>query len=117
MHAQERREVVLRNTLRRETEWLRRGAAARTTKQQARIQRAGTLADEVAELGDAQPARAPSTLDFQAQRAPPEAPDRGAAASARATAGATIFAGVDLLLGPGVAPRPARRRTAAASRR
>src|SRR4051812_1012726 len=33
MHAQERREVVLRNTLRRETEWLRRGAAARTTKQ------------------------------------------------------------------------------------
>ena len=42
MHAQERREVVLRNTLRRETEWLRRGAAARTTKQQARIQRAGS---------------------------------------------------------------------------
>ena len=41
MHAQERREVVLRNTLRRETEWLRRGAAARTTKQQARIARAG----------------------------------------------------------------------------
>ena len=50
MHAQERREVVLRNTLRRETEWLQRGAAARTTKQQARIQRAGTLADDVAEL-------------------------------------------------------------------
>ena len=53
MHAQERREVVLRNTLRRETEWLRRGAAARTTKQQARIQRAGALGDEVAELGRA----------------------------------------------------------------
>ena len=51
MHAQERRETVLRNTLRRETEWLRRGAAARTTKQQARIGRAGALADEVAELG------------------------------------------------------------------
>src|SRR5204863_2319828 len=41
MHAQERREVVLRNTLRRETEWLHRGAAARTTKQQARIARPG----------------------------------------------------------------------------
>ena len=53
MHAQERREVVLRNTLRRETEWLRRGAAARTTKQQARIARAGTLGDEVEELGAA----------------------------------------------------------------
>ena len=42
MHAQERREVVLKNTLRRETEWLRRGAAARTTKQQARIARTAT---------------------------------------------------------------------------
>jgi ABC transport system ATP-binding/permease protein len=48
--AQERRESVLRNTLRRETEWLRRGAAARTTKQQARIDRAAALAGEVSEL-------------------------------------------------------------------
>jgi len=47
MHAQERREDVLRNTLRRETEWLRRGAAARSTKQQARIQRAGTPFDRI----------------------------------------------------------------------
>ena len=47
MAAQERREDVLRNTLRRETEWLRRGPQARTTKQEARIQRAGELADEV----------------------------------------------------------------------
>jgi len=39
-----------RNTLRRETEWLRRGAKARTTKQQARIQRAGELKDSVEEL-------------------------------------------------------------------
>jgi len=51
MAAQERREQTLRNTLRRETEWLRRGAAARTTKQAARIERAGALADEVAALG------------------------------------------------------------------
>ena len=50
MAAQERREDVLRNTLRRETEWLRRGPAARTTKQEARIQRAGALADEVSAL-------------------------------------------------------------------
>jgi ATP-binding cassette subfamily F protein uup len=50
MEAQERREQALSNTLRRETEWLRRGAAARSTKQQARIQRAGTLSSEVLEL-------------------------------------------------------------------
>ena len=36
MDAQERREVVLKNTLRRETEWLRRGPKARTTKPKAK---------------------------------------------------------------------------------
>lgn len=50
MRTQEQQEVKLKNTLRREMEWLRRGAKARTTKQQARIQRAGDLQDEVAEL-------------------------------------------------------------------
>lgn len=49
--AQARREVSLKNVLRRETEWLRRGAKARTTKQQARIERHGELSTEVSELG------------------------------------------------------------------
>lgn len=43
-------EKRLANTLRRETEWLRRGPKARTTKQNARIERAHELGDEVAEL-------------------------------------------------------------------
>lgn len=43
-------EAKLQNTLRRETEWLRQGAKARTTKQQARIKRAGELKDQVEEL-------------------------------------------------------------------
>ena len=71
MHAQERREIVLRNTLRRETEWLHRGAAARTTKQEARIQRAGTLADEVTELGRRNQART-AALDFQSSERRPK---------------------------------------------
>ncbi len=50
MRSQEQQEVKLKNTLRREMEWLRRGAKARTTKQQARIQRAGELQEDVAEL-------------------------------------------------------------------
>ena len=50
MSAQEQREQALRNTLRRETEWLRRGPSARSTKQVARIERAGALAGEVSEL-------------------------------------------------------------------
>ena len=85
MHAQERREVVLRNTLRRETEWLRRGAAARTTKQQARIARAGDLADEVGGAGDPQHA-AHRGAGVSGLRAPAAAADRGARAWASATA-------------------------------
>lgn len=50
MHMQEKREDVVRNTLRRETEWLRRGAKARQTKQQARIERAGQLSEEADDL-------------------------------------------------------------------
>lgn len=50
MNAQERQETALKNTLRREIEWLRSGTKARTTKQQARIQRAGELASQVEEL-------------------------------------------------------------------
>jgi ATP-binding cassette subfamily F protein uup len=99
MHAQERREVVLRNTLRRETEWLRRGAAARTTKQDARIQRAGTLADEVKELGRRNQSRT-AGLEFQAAEQRPrrlvEARGLG-----HAYGGRTIFKGVDLFIGPG----------------
>ena len=99
MHAQERREVVLRNTLRRETEWLRRGAAARTTKQEARIQRAGTLAGEVQELGRRNQTRT-AGLDFQAADKRPrrliEARGLGQSYGGRA-----IFGDVDLFIGPG----------------
>lgn len=47
---QKHREWTMKNTLRRETEWLRRGAKARLTKQKARIDRAHDLKDEVFEL-------------------------------------------------------------------
>ncbi len=52
MHAQERQEDTMKNVLRRETEWLRKGPKARSTKQQARIDRAGELAENVAELSE-----------------------------------------------------------------
>lgn len=47
---QEQKELAMKNTLRRETEWLRRGAKARLTKQKARIDRAGNLKEDVEEL-------------------------------------------------------------------
>ncbi|HVV48653.1 MAG TPA: ABC-F family ATP-binding cassette domain-containing protein, partial [Polyangia bacterium] len=99
MHAQERREVVLRNTLRRETEWLRRGAAARTTKQDARIQRAGALADEVKELGRRNQTRT-AGLDFQAAERRPRRLIEARGLGQR-YGGRTIFRDVDLFLGPG----------------
>lgn len=64
LSAQEKQEERLKNTLRRETEWLRRGAKARTTKQQARIQRAEELGQSVEEL-QYRNATASVRLDFQ----------------------------------------------------
>jgi ATP-binding cassette subfamily F protein uup len=99
MAAQERREDALRNTLRRETEWLRRGPAARTTKQEARIQRAGALAEEVAELGTRNKQRSVD-LDFQATgrktRRLIEARGVGVRYGER-----TVFEGIDVLVAPG----------------
>jgi ATP-binding cassette subfamily F protein uup len=47
MSAQQKQESKLKNTLTRETEWLRRGAKARQTKQKARIKSADVLKNEV----------------------------------------------------------------------
>ncbi|HVR63222.1 MAG TPA: ABC-F family ATP-binding cassette domain-containing protein [Polyangia bacterium] len=99
MHAQERREDVLRNTLRRETEWLRRGPSARTTKQEARIERAGALADEVAELATRNDVRGVA-LGFESRGKGPrrliQARGIGKRFGARA-----LFENLDLFLGPG----------------
>jgi ATP-binding cassette subfamily F protein uup len=99
MAAQERREDVLRNTLRRETEWLRRGPKARTTKQEARIQRAGALSDEVAELGTRNAKRAVE-LDFQAtgRKTKRLVEARGVTVSYGPRA---VFEPLDLIVGPG----------------
>ena len=99
MAAQERREASLRNTLRRETEWLRRGAPARSTKQQARIQRALALAGRVDELA-ARNTVGTAALDFGgAGRQPKRLLE--AKAIAKTYGGTTIFRGIDLFLGPG----------------
>jgi ABC transport system ATP-binding/permease protein len=99
MHAQERREVVLRNTLRRETEWLRRGPAARTTKQQARIARAGQIAGEVEEL-KGRNRQQTASLSFQSSERRPRRliEARGVGKSYD---GRRIFGGLDLFVGPG----------------
>ncbi|MGK5083218.1 ABC-F family ATP-binding cassette domain-containing protein [Bdellovibrionota bacterium FG-1] len=99
MAAQERREIILKNTLRRETEWLRQGAKARTTKQQARIQRAGDLKDEVGELGVRNQQRV-ARIDFQGSDKNPKRLVEAKKIS-KSYGKRVIFKDVDLLLSPG----------------
>ncbi len=50
LHAQSKRQEALENLVHSEIEWLRRGAKARTRKSKARIEKAGHLMDELADL-------------------------------------------------------------------
>ena len=98
--AQERRETVLKNTLRREIEWLRRGPAARATKQQARIDRALALTDEVKELAGRNQQRG-LELDFTgADKLPRRLVE--ARGIAKRMGEALLFQDLDLRLGPKV---------------
>jgi ABC transport system ATP-binding/permease protein len=96
--ADEKRESSLRNRLRRETEWLMRGAKARSTKQQARIQRAAALEGEVGELSLRNQART-VRLDLEASDRNPkrliEAKGIGKAYGEN-----VLFSNLDLLVTP-----------------
>ncbi len=50
LHAQSKRHEALENLVHSEIEWLRRGAKARTRKSKARIEKAGQLMNELADL-------------------------------------------------------------------
>ena len=50
LHAQSKRQEALENLVHSEIEWLRRGAKARTRKSKARIDKAGELMGELADL-------------------------------------------------------------------
>jgi ABC transport system ATP-binding/permease protein len=97
--AQETREIVLKNTLRRETEWLRQGARARSTKQQARIKKAYELQRDVEELGIRNQTRI-ARIDFvSAERNPKKLVE--AKRLSKAYGSAVVFSDLDLILGPG----------------
>ena len=99
MAAQERREQALRNTLRRETEWLRRGAAARSTKQRARIQRAEALAAEVGSLAERNQSRS-AQLDFQSNDQSRSKQLIEARGIGKRFGDRVLFEGLDLLVTP-----------------
>ena len=91
---------TLSNRARREVEWLRRGPKARTTKAKARIQQAGKLLDELADV-KSRNADAKAAIDFASsgRRTKKLLVARGVAKS---FGGRPVLRDVDLLLSPGV---------------
>ncbi len=65
LHAQSKRQEALENLVHGEIEWLRRGAKARTRKSKARIDKAGELMGELADL-NARSQSATAQIDFSA---------------------------------------------------
>jgi ATP-binding cassette subfamily F protein uup len=65
LHAQSKRQEALENLVHNEIEWLRRGAKARTRKSKARIDKAGELMGELADL-NTRTRTATAQLDFSA---------------------------------------------------
>ena len=98
--AQASREDSVRNIVRGEIAWLRRGAKARTTKQKARIDRAGRLIEELSELEYHNAQGRTASIDFTAG-------DRQAnrlvhaVKIEKALGGRKLFGPLDLTLAPG----------------
>jgi ATP-binding cassette subfamily F protein uup len=65
LHSQSKRQEALENLVHREIEWLRRGAKARTRKSKARIDKAGDLMVELADL-NARRRSGTAQIDFSA---------------------------------------------------
>jgi ATP-binding cassette subfamily F protein uup len=63
LHAQSKRQETLENLVHSEIEWLRRGAKARTRKSKARIDKAGELMGELADL-NSRTRSATAQIDF-----------------------------------------------------
>ncbi len=100
MTAQENRENILRGNLRRETEWVKAGAKARTTKQQARIQRHSELESEVKELASRNIKKLVS-IDFESIENSPKRLVDAKKISKSYSKDRPLFSNLDLLLTPG----------------
>jgi ATP-binding cassette subfamily F protein uup len=98
--AQTAREDSVRNIVRGEIEWLRRGPKARTTKQQARIDRAGELMGDLSELKYRNAQGRAANIDFSGSERQTQ---RLITASkiGKSMGGKKLFGPLDLTLGPG----------------
>ncbi len=94
------REDSVRNTVRREVEWLRRGPKARTTKQKARIDRAGELIEELGHLEYRNTQDKSATIDFSASQRQSKSLIK-ATHIQKSLGGRKLFGPLDVTLGPG----------------
>jgi ATP-binding cassette subfamily F protein uup len=97
---QETREHKLQNTVRGEIEWLRKGPKARSTKQQARIDRAGNMIEDLAELKHRNAQGRSADIDFIGS----ERKSRSLVSALKiekSLGGRRLFGPLDLMLGPG----------------
>ena len=98
--AQAHREDALQTQVKREIEWLRRGPQARTTKAQGRIQQAGQMIEELAELKFRNAQGRTAGIDFNASGR--QTRDLIAAKDLSKTLGGrTLFTDTSLTLAPG----------------
>ncbi len=98
--AQAHREDALQTQVKREIEWLRRGPQARTTKAQGRIQQAGQMIEELAELKFRNAQGKTAGIDFNASGR--QTRDLIVAKELSKTLGGrTLFLGLNLTLAPG----------------
>jgi len=98
--AQEGRQRALASGVRREIEWLRRGAKARTTKAKGRIERAGDMMRDLADLKQRNTRAGAANIDFTAsQRKTRKLIELKHVA--KTLGGRSLFGDVNLVLSPG----------------
>ncbi len=97
---QQQKESRLMNRVRHETEWLRRGPKARTSKARYRIEEAHRLAEELNNLKSMNKSRADISIDFNftGRKTRKLLETKGIAKS---YAGQVLFSDLDLVLSPG----------------
>ena len=99
--AQAAQQTALASRVRREIEWLKRGAKARTTKAKGRIESANRMMTDLAELKVRNAQDKAATIDFNST-------DRktrkllAATGIAKSFGGRTLFRSLDLVLSPGM---------------
>lgn len=100
MEAQENREDILRGVLRRETEWLKAGVKARTTKQKARIDRHAEITSAVSDLSQRNKKRE-LDIDFQSSSNAPKRLVETKRLTKSYPGHGIIFSNLDLNISPG----------------